>query len=43
MVQAQHIDCEFYDTHYQAGAYTDRHRRHVEKWHTRRARALRVA
>jgi len=43
MVQAQHLECGFYDTHYKEGAYTDRHRRHLEKWHAKRARALRAA
>jgi hypothetical protein len=33
LVQAQHIDTEFYDTHYQSGAYLDSHARHFETWH----------
>lgn len=34
MVQAQHLDTEFYDTHYQPGAYLDSHARHLERWHS---------
>ena len=33
MVQAQHIDTEFYDTHYQEGAYLDTHANHMARWH----------
>jgi hypothetical protein len=33
MVQAHHLECDFYDQYYREGAYTDRHRRHMEKWH----------
>ncbi len=43
MVQAHHLDCNFYDTYYRDGAYTERHRRHLEKWHGKRERKLRVA
>jgi hypothetical protein len=32
-VQAVHIDTEFYDTHYQPGAYLQTHRDHWERWH----------
>jgi hypothetical protein len=32
-VQAQHLDIEFYDRHYQKGAYLDTHARHMERWH----------
>ena len=30
-VQAQHIDLEFYDTHFQPGAYLETHRQHMAK------------
>jgi len=33
MVQAQHIDTEFYDAHYQQGAYLDTHASHMADWH----------
>jgi hypothetical protein len=32
-VQAQHIDTEFYDTHYQPGGYLDTHAGHMMRWH----------
>jgi hypothetical protein len=32
-VQAVHIDTDFYDTHYQPGAYLDTHAHHMEDWH----------
>ena len=32
-VQAQHIDTEFYDEHYEPGAYLETHARHMERWH----------
>jgi hypothetical protein len=32
-VQAQHIDTDFYDTHFQQGAYLDSHVGHVARWH----------
>jgi hypothetical protein len=32
-LQAQHLDTEFYDHYFQAGAYLDTHRRHFETWH----------
>jgi hypothetical protein len=32
-VQAQHLELEFYDRHYQEGAYLDTHARHLELWH----------
>jgi hypothetical protein len=34
VVQAQHIDTDFYDTHYQPGAYLQTHAEHMEKWHS---------
>jgi hypothetical protein len=43
MVQAQHIELGFYDQYYRDGAYTDRHRRHMEKWHGKKKSELRVA
>lgn len=33
MVQAHHLDPEFYDRFYPTGAYTELHRRHFELWH----------
>ena len=33
MVQAQHIDTEFYDTHFREGAYLDTHAQHMGLWH----------
>lgn len=32
-VQAVHLDTEFYDTHYQPGAYLDTHATHMSRWH----------
>ena len=32
-VQAQHLDVEYYDTHFQPGAYLDTHREHLSRWH----------
>ncbi len=43
MVQAHHLECGFYDTYYKDGAYTDRHRRHMEKWHGKKKASLKVA
>lgn len=31
--QAQHIDLDFYDEHYQPGAYLDTHSTHQQDWH----------
>jgi hypothetical protein len=31
--QAHHLDLEFYDTHFGAGAYSETQRRHDEMWH----------
>jgi hypothetical protein len=36
-VQAQHIDTEFYDTHFQPGAYLETHATHMARWHARPA------
>jgi hypothetical protein len=33
VLQAHHLDLEFYDRHYSEGAYSDLHRRHMELWH----------
>lgn len=33
VVQAQHIDTEFYDANYQPGAYLDTHANHMADWH----------
>ena len=43
MVQAHHLECDFYDTYYKDGSYTDRHRRHLEKWHAKKKSQLRAA
>lgn len=43
MVQAHHLELGFYDRYYREGAYTDRHRRHMEKWHGKRKSQLRAA
>jgi hypothetical protein len=32
-VQAHHIDTEFYDAHYQPGAYLETHANHMQRWH----------
>jgi hypothetical protein len=32
-VQAHHIDTEFYDAHYQPGAYLETHADHRRRWH----------
>jgi hypothetical protein len=32
-VQAQHIDTDFYDEHYESGAYLRTHAEHMERWH----------
>ena len=31
--QAHHLDLEFYDKHYNEGAYTDLHKNHFKLWH----------
>jgi hypothetical protein len=33
VLQAQHLDLDFYDHHFAPGAYLETHRRHVEVWH----------
>ena len=32
-VQAQHVDTEFYDTHFQERAYLETRRQHMALWH----------
>ena len=32
-LQAHHLDLEFYDHHFQPGAYLETHARHMELWH----------
>jgi len=32
-VQAHHLDTDFYDAHFQKGAYLDTHAQHLERWH----------
>jgi hypothetical protein len=36
VVQAQHIDTEFYKAHFDKGAYLDTHARHLAQWHGQR-------
>jgi hypothetical protein len=43
LVQAHHLECGFYDQYYRDGAYTERHRRHMEKWHGKKKAALKAA
>ena len=43
LVQAHHLECDFYDAYYKDGAYTERHRQHMEKWHGKRKADLKVA
>ncbi|MFO7170380.1 MAG: hypothetical protein DIU80_020320 [Chloroflexota bacterium] len=33
-LQAHHLDLEFYDTHFQQGAYLRTHAQHMERWHS---------
>lgn len=32
-VQAHHLDTEFYETHFQKGAYLETHAQHLARWH----------
>jgi hypothetical protein len=32
-VQAHHLDTDFYDRHYNEGAYLYTHAQHMERWH----------
>jgi hypothetical protein len=32
-LQAHHLDLDFYDAKFEAGAYLDTHREHFERWH----------
>jgi hypothetical protein len=32
-LQAQHLDLDFYDHHFRAGAYLETHRDHMRVWH----------
>jgi hypothetical protein len=34
-VQAVHLDTDYYDTHFQPGAYLPTHSQHWERWHSR--------
>jgi hypothetical protein len=43
MYQAHHLETGFYDKYYRAGSYTERHRRHMEKWHAKKKANLRAA
>jgi hypothetical protein len=42
-IQAQHIELEFYDKHYQAGAYLKTHKQHMDKWHKKAGAMKKVA
>jgi len=33
VIQAQHIDTEFYDAHFEKGAYLETHAHHMARWH----------
>ena len=33
VLQAHHLDLEFYDRHYEPGAYATAHRDHMARWH----------
>ena len=33
MIQAHHLDLDFYDKFYPPGAYTELHREHFKLWH----------
>jgi hypothetical protein len=35
MIQAHHLELEFYDTFFQPGAYTETQRNHMKKWHAK--------
>jgi hypothetical protein len=39
VIQAQHIDTEFYDAHFEKGAYLDTHAQHMARWHGERSGA----
>ncbi|WP_261343052.1 hypothetical protein [Maioricimonas rarisocia] len=32
-LQAHHLDLEFYDRHFEAGAYLRTHAEHMRQWH----------
>lgn len=32
-LQAHHLDLEFYDRHFEPGAYLETHKNHMERWH----------
>jgi len=42
-IQAQHIELEFYDKFYPAGAYLSTHKGHMDKWHKKAASARKAA
>jgi hypothetical protein len=39
-VQAQHIEMEYYDTHFQPGADLETHASHMQQWHDQRLRVF---
>ena len=34
VIQAHHLDLEFYDRHYRPGSYGESHRQHMSRWHS---------
>jgi hypothetical protein len=40
--QAHHLDLDFYDRFYQAGAVTEAHRHHMEHWHSADTKATKT-
>ena len=42
MIQAHHLDLEFYDTFFKPGSYSATQRDHMKKWHAK-ARVARAA
>lgn len=42
-LQAHHLDLEFYDHHFEPGAYLETHARHVERWHPGHSLSMRSA
>jgi hypothetical protein len=32
-LQAHHLDLDFYDEHFEPGAYLDTHAGHMQRWH----------
>ena len=34
VIQAHHLDLDFYDRHYLPGSYGESHREHMARWHS---------